>query len=438
MKLQPEQKTNSEPLQILSYEESTQFEPKTSFVWLYEGEYCSIECFGANHTKGQHSQLDQIKTQCLQFKPDCIVVEGYERLAGLYEMAPGTLQALYQKWDPDTMNEGAHGITLAEELQIPAFCPEPLLVDQVERLKDYFSLDEIMFYYSWRAVKSRNSGIEIEDALKRYSKYFESVTGIQYTANEFWLFFSTMFPGKSSFEDFTADEIEQSTWPRLAKTATRFRTHEIAAQLADIRDNHIVKELQKYSKLYKRVFIVYGRSHVPRWIPALEVITGVSKKEIPFYSVKEGYVPSVFSKDPCDTAMLQEALSSAEIDQGLVPFLQHFFELPITPRESCYGHADTGKEPYLSFVLDDIGGNESQLHTQQLFLHKISELETVINARLGDGAVVVVLDKQDHGAGPVDYTVQFKIKDGALYHEMGDGFFYVIWEEFTALVKDLK
>ncbi|MBL7057999.1 hypothetical protein ISS03_01560 [Patescibacteria group bacterium] len=59
----------------------------------------------------------------------------------------------------------------------------------------------------------------------------------------------------------------------------------------------------------------------------------------------------IFIKDRDNFEMLRQSLESKEIDAGIVPILENFFSFPITPRESCYGHTETGKNPYLSVDL---------------------------------------------------------------------------------------
>lgn len=150
--------------------------------------------------------------------------------------------------------------------------------------------------------------------------------------------------------------------------------------------------------------------------------------------------PRTFVKD-LDLALgLQQAIESAEIDEGLIPFLKLFFDLPISPHGSCYGHFDKwGTVPYLSFLLDNVDGQNDGVRKQELFLQGIHTLQGRIDTRLGAGVIEVVFQEEDRGVDASnDYTVQFNVKDGGLFYEMGDEMFDVVWEEFTDMVREIS
>ncbi len=144
-----------------------------------------------------------------------------------------------------------------------------------------------------------------------------------------------------------------------------------------------------------------------------------------------------FTKDKDNLEMLRQSLKSKEIDEDVIPILEKFFSLPITPRESCYGHAEEGKSPYLSYV-DDETQNEQELSIQRLFKEKITELAARINQKIGSEAVNIVLEKIDHGGGPKDYTLRFEVIDKKILQESGKKFLDVIWEEFSKYLDEIK
>ncbi len=144
-----------------------------------------------------------------------------------------------------------------------------------------------------------------------------------------------------------------------------------------------------------------------------------------------------FTKDRDNLEMLRQSIESKEIDDEIIPILEKFFLLPITPRESCYGHVETNKRPYLSFV-DDKTENEHELIIQKSFKEKTAELATLINQRIGSEAVNTALEEIDHGGGPKDYTLRFEIIDKRIFQENGKKFLDIIWEEFSKYLDELK
>ena len=136
-----------------------------------------------------------------------------------------------------------------------------------------------------------------------------------------------------------------------------------------------------------------------------------------------------FTKDRDNLEMLRQSLESKEIDEDLIPILEKFFSLPITPRESCYGHPEKTKGPYLSYVEDD-AQSEREANFQKLFKEKIAELTAKINERIGSEAVNIVLEEVDRGGGPKDYTLRFELIDKK--------FLDIIWEEFSNYLDKLR
>ncbi|MFH0854780.1 MAG: hypothetical protein V1891_04815 [bacterium] len=144
-----------------------------------------------------------------------------------------------------------------------------------------------------------------------------------------------------------------------------------------------------------------------------------------------------FTKDRDNLEMLRQSLGSKEIDKDIIPILENFFSLPITPRESCYGHPEKAKSPYLSYVEDD-AQSEQETNFQRLFKEKITELTARINEKIGSEAVNIVLKEVDRGGGPKDYTLRFEIIDKKNFQENGKKLLDIIWGEFYKYIGELK
>lgn len=145
----------------------------------------------------------------------------------------------------------------------------------------------------------------------------------------------------------------------------------------------------------------------------------------------------LFTKDRDNLEMLRQSLESKEIDEDMVPILENFFSLPITPRESCYGHAEKLKEPYLSYVEDDAQSEQDESF-QRIFKEKTGELTARINQRIGSEAVNIVLEEIDRGGGPKDCTLRFEIIDKKVFQEFGKKLLDIIWEEFSKYLNKIR
>lgn len=146
---------------------------------------------------------------------------------------------------------------------------------------------------------------------------------------------------------------------------------------------------------------------------------------------------SVFVKSEDNFRMLQASLETREIDEDIVPIIEKFFSLPMTPIESCYGHVAKDNDPYLSYVEDDVADEQAR-NFQRLFKERINELATRINGEIGDNAVRIFLDEVDHGGGPKDYTLRFEIIDKNLFQEKGNEVLAIIWQKFSDYIDNLE
>lgn len=135
--------------------------------------------------------------------------------------------------------------------------------------------------------------------------------------------------------------------------------------------------------------------------------------------------------------MLRAAMESKEVDQGVIPIIEKFFSMPITPTESCYGHPEEGKTPYFSYSEDDVKSNEDE-DFQKSFKEKIAELQVRINNRIGGDVVVVTIETDDYGGGPKNHTVRFQISDKIYFEEHGKQIVDIIWDEFSKYIDGCK
>lgn len=154
----------------------------------------------------------------------------------------------------------------------------------------------------------------------------------------------------------------------------------------------------------------------------------------------------LFAKNNENHQMLQASLWSGRIDQELIPFLKKFFLLPITPRESCYGHikkdnqnkTEKVKYPYLSYVEDDTLV-EQEKNIQKLFKERLPELNLKINQKIGSEIVQIDMETENFGeSGPKNYTLRFTITDKKYFEEKEQELLSIVWDEFSKYVDDLQ
>lgn len=154
----------------------------------------------------------------------------------------------------------------------------------------------------------------------------------------------------------------------------------------------------------------------------------------------------LFVKNNENNQMLQASLDSGRIDQELIPFLKKFFLLPITPRESCYGHIkkdyqtkiEKVKYPYLSYVEDDTLV-EQEKNIQKLFKTGLPELNLKINQKIGNDIVKIDMEIENFGeSGPKNYTLRFTITDKKYFEEKEKELLNIVWDEFSKYIDELQ
>ncbi len=143
-----------------------------------------------------------------------------------------------------------------------------------------------------------------------------------------------------------------------------------------------------------------------------------------------------FQKDSGNLEMLKRSIESPEIDQELIPILERFFKLPITPTESCYGHVEKWKKPYLSYVEDELKNSQDE-NIQKEFSRGVKELTDKINERIGQEVIKILKKFVDYGAGPKEYILSFEVIDKGMWKRLGDRLSEIVWDEFLKYLDSL-
>jgi hypothetical protein len=154
--------------------------------------------------------------------------------------------------------------------------------------------------------------------------------------------------------------------------------------------------------------------------------------------IKTGYF---YTKDKDFTEKLHKDFKSEWIDDDILPIFKHFFSLPITPIESCYGHPEKNKSPYFCYIEDNVE-NEQDKEFQKLFMEKIIGLAERINKRIGNETIKLTIGNLSwyvEGKGNLKgHMINFNIIDQKKWQESGKEITNIIWEEFSRAINEIK
>jgi len=154
---------------------------------------------------------------------------------------------------------------LAHEANIPIYSPEPNEQEERVKLEERFSRDEIQYYYFARVVgqweRLLNPRPEFEEYINRYLGDDKKESGWK----DYDFSLKAMKELHTKFFDQEFNPEDYKLFEEICKpTHLKTRTNEVSRAVGDIRDEHIVKEIQRYWEEGKSMFVVYGSSHVVR------------------------------------------------------------------------------------------------------------------------------------------------------------------------------
>lgn len=272
---------------LLGTDEARELEPENIFCWQYGDDHKSIRCFGAHHEFGFGEQAKKIIKVFEEYEPDCLVVEAYKQKIKNKE----PLDSLVANIDENfSGNESQLGINLALKNNSLLVSVEPDHIDEIKEMLKVYSIDELMAFYPFRSMhfyeheqKAGRSNSFDDFYNKNYQRYLSELRDVvsEYNPEQSDIFeiYKKWF-GKSLF-DLTQDELYHYVWPVPHKLEWK-RSNDMARTSGNIRDRVILKNLENLYRKYNKVFLIYGKSHIPRWEKALCDLYRVSIHEVVF------------------------------------------------------------------------------------------------------------------------------------------------------------
>ncbi len=249
---------------LMTYEEYENAEQIFPHFFEVEKNGQLISYFGAEHIGDpSHEQNAQIETAWESFvtrteKDHTIVfVEG-----GLGDT---------QKAKEESIRHGEEGglaTYLAEQAGIPVESPEPSLSYEVAELLKQFSKEEILYYYFSRAVDQWKRTENSEDVLKYVQQLIsDEAEALGFAENNILATLSETHK-KIFGTEFDMNDLEQ-----FEKAADPVNIYSVSNQVARatsiLRDQYILKEIEKKWHEGKSLFIVYGATHAIMQEPAI-------------------------------------------------------------------------------------------------------------------------------------------------------------------------
>ncbi len=260
-------------------------EPKGIFCWLYENTEKSVCCFGAKHERGFTPQMKKIIEVCNEYKPDCVIVEGYKQ-----RIKDKDFSDLSVKLDESFQgNESLLGINLALKNNIPVYSCEPTDVEELKEMLNVYSPDELLAFYSFRGAgivttdiskKDNKNETEYDIFYERYRKALQTLKP-EYTPDRENIFniYKKWF-GKELYQ-LSALEQNRYVWPTKNELDWK-KSNDISKISSKTRNNIIIESLFNLLEKHKKIFVIYGKSHLLVWDDVLKDTFGLEMHEVIF------------------------------------------------------------------------------------------------------------------------------------------------------------
>jgi hypothetical protein len=221
----------------------------------------SLFYFGEEHSfNPNHKQWEVLKDSWKEF----IASSDRNNLLALTE---GGVRPVASTEEEAILKYGGMGLVsfLADKEGIKVESPEPNEKEERTKLEERFSRDEIQYYYFARVMGQWGRLLAPKP---NFEEYIESYLRGDEKESE-WMGYDFSLDGmKGLHEKFFGQQFnseDQEHFYEVSKpTDLKTRTNEVSRAVGDIRDEHIVKEIQRYWNEGKSIFALYGCTHVIR------------------------------------------------------------------------------------------------------------------------------------------------------------------------------
>lgn len=259
---------NRELLSRGKYKEEMIKRGESPFTLEIENDHQSLFYFGANHSRDPNNHQYPILRKYWRDFLD--KTEGRDRIV----LVEGILRIVGSK-EEESIQNGSEGnvVTMwARDANIPIACPEPNVLELLEKVKEQFSIDELAYYLFAVAWKSWFRLVEPRDGIHSFVNYISRAFDVLRNRPGWEGYDWSMENMRSIHKKLFGVDFDENiphkvdiTNPNIDDTVI----NKVARAESDIRDAHITSEIERYWKEGKSILIVFGAGHLIIQEPAL-------------------------------------------------------------------------------------------------------------------------------------------------------------------------
>ena len=251
---------------LITFEEYSKIKHDTPYFYaLVSGEQ-KIYYFGERHSRDpQDTEWQQAKTFWLEFLKDTPNSKRIVFVEGNKSPIMNTLEEAIRKYG------GPGFITfLASESNIDIHCPEPERTYEINELAYKFSKEEIAYYYFARSANGWN---RMREPKPEFEKYISQSLKKNETESRWSDFDFSLENMKNVHKKLFGNEFDQNNSDFfkdiVSPVKSEAKINKIARSCSNIRNEYMVKEIQKYWGMSYSIYIHYGVGHAVMQEPAL-------------------------------------------------------------------------------------------------------------------------------------------------------------------------
>lgn len=265
------QKVN--PMKLISYDEYQKIDHETPYLLKLQNEKTFLYFFGERHSfNPDDAQWIKLKEFWDEF---LLNTNGKKRIV----LIEGGMGGHFSDEKQAILKEGGMGLTTlhARKENIEIHSPEPDYKYERAELEKEFSREEIQFFYFAREVdqwcRYTDPKPDFETYIGRY--LLQDQRASQWDDFDFSL--ESMKRIHTSLFQTEFDQYDRNFWYSIViPFGQKAVTNKVSVRSGDIRDEYMVKEMERYIKEGYSMFGQFGASHVVRQEPALKGILAYS------------------------------------------------------------------------------------------------------------------------------------------------------------------
>jgi len=160
-------------------------------------------------------------------------------------------------------------VHLARRDSVPVVSPEPELVTEANKLASEFGEDQVVFFYFMRQLSWWNGFSKKPDMLKEVTAMLDIMQkslqweGVDFSLDRMETIHQQLFNKQLDLGDI--QWIYDATTPMTQDNVTNV----IARRSGELRDEHILQEVQKHWRQGRSLFLIFGSGHAVRLEPAV-------------------------------------------------------------------------------------------------------------------------------------------------------------------------